>query len=591
MEKPSAGITYQIRHLGSTEKIPTVSVRDEGSLFGVRAIESGYFGGVAQSRCVTPADSDHKSSRGSIVESLTPSLKSRNRSTSSLVISLPPQPNIIPGRITPYSRSGSALSLNGTPRYSSPLARNPFVQDEDEISPCQVREPPQAHLSPRMQAKDEDVAMINGDYQDFENHHGEAGTRSPSVHSLTDADREGPTDATEITVTQLEEAVNEEHSPRSAPSSRAASQYSDEEAQIETATIRRMPRFPVVPQASTSSHGSPQDRRASFMYSFVPSKRSSTKSSLNHQHTSRDKHYSSFSYDEDQPELINTFAPSNSSHSSRPTTATIPPRLDLNLSIRSSFQSLFAILPTPLSTPSTRSPSNKRSMRSGRATLHHSGKDTVETPHTRSSNQSSRRSSQATTIHSASRPTSSVSKPSYYLPSGMPDAPERKVEYSRNLVAGRQEKDSNVVVNEESTTGAEIASAQTPTAPSRVLRRDGERPFFGSGIYERVSKAKKAWIEREESIGNIREDGAGSKLGPPSRGRSRNTPRPPSAVGDWGIDIFQEIDKTMLEATGGRDDDLKKSDPEDATAREEESESEAEIYGDESMSVQTRDMI
>ena len=177
----------------------------------------------------------------------------------------------------------------------------------------------------------------------------------------------------------------------------------------------------------------------------------------------------------------------------------------------------------------------------------------------------------------------------------MPDAPEGKVEYLQKLVAGQQEKESSVALNKEPATEDETVSTQIPTAPSRVLRRDGERPFFGSGIYERVSKAKKVWMEREERFGKVGEEGVRCKLELPQHGQSRKSPRPPrrtSAVGDWGIDIFQEIAKTMLETTEGDVDDGKKSVSGDVTAREEDSESEAEPHGgDGSRSVETRDMI
>ena len=465
------------------------------------------------------------------------------------------------------------------------------MQDKDEISPCEVREPPQVYLSPITKAADTDMITTNEDGQACDQQHGQmARRRSPSLHSLVNPDRETAMDTIENGANKLEQVADQEKIHQSAPNSSAASQCSEEEVEVETAIVRRMSRYPVKPQVSVSSHDLSDSHRASVYY-FMPSKRSSSKSSLNDQHVKQGKRYSSFSYEEGQPELINTFAPSSSFHSSRPLTATNPPRLDLNLSVRSSFQSLFAVLPSPLRTPSTHTLSNGRRKPSIRATLHHPSKNNLEaTPHMRFSYRSSRPVSHSTATHTASRPTSSASKRSYYRPTGMPDALEEGVEYFQKLVSERQAKDSNMTFSDKNTTRLEAPSVSNSTSPSRVRRRDGERPFFGSGIYERVSKARKVWMEKEKGIGNICEEGARSKPELPQRGRSHKSPRSPSAVGDWGKDIFQEIDKTMLETVGDVEDE-KQSISEDVMAGEE-SDSEAEDHdGDVSRSVETRDMI
>ena len=171
----------------------------------------------------------------------------------------------------------------------------------------------------------------------------------------------------------------------------------------------------------------------------------------------------------------------------------------------------------------------------------------------------------------------------------------------QKLVARQNEErgeESKVVVKGRDGMDGVIAGAQNLAAPSRVLRRDGERPFFGSGIYERVSKAKRVWMEREEGDGKAREMAQEYRqktaAEPPRPVPSPKSPCPPSAVGDWGMAISQEIDQTMTETVdSSSSDDGECSTAEDSAAEEEEEEDEAEVDDgrESSTGIEAREML
>ena len=189
----------------------------------------------------------------------------------------------------------------------------------------------------------------------------------------------------------------------------------------------------------------------------------------------------------------------------------------------------------------------------------------------------------------------------------MTDTPKEELERLQKLVAKQDEergRENKVVIKGQDGMGGVIVGVQDPAAPSRVLRRDGERPFFGSGIYERVSKAKKVWLEREEGSGNARVVEVGYRLKtsiePPQRVPSPKLPRPTSAVGDWGMGIFQEIDDTItetVETVGSASCSEEDVDDEHSALDEEEDEeggeceTEVDMADENSNSVEARDML
>ncbi|MCJ1307979.1 hypothetical protein MMC25_001629 [Agyrium rufum] len=128
---------------------PEKSLADEGSLFGIRAIESGFFGGVAQpTRCNSIADSHDSALISGPLSPYQdfPSLDVRNSRC---------QPPPLP--LQPRQSSGASTSGNGSggwadltsPRLTSPLTRNPFIAGEGMAtppdSPASIREPPKMY--------------------------------------------------------------------------------------------------------------------------------------------------------------------------------------------------------------------------------------------------------------------------------------------------------------------------------------------------------------------------------------------------------------------------------------------------------------
>lgn len=118
---------------GKQRKQPAPNSRklDEGDLFGIRAIESGYFGGVAQSRPTSAAG-----------------IHSRSGSFSHTSLGSRPSPKILS-----TLPSGSVVNLPmGSRRCSSPLAKYVIFRTDDDLEPSHSKrtqpEPVNSRLGP-----------------------------------------------------------------------------------------------------------------------------------------------------------------------------------------------------------------------------------------------------------------------------------------------------------------------------------------------------------------------------------------------------------------------------------------------------------